>query len=1037
MAGDPPTSEAKPPVTATVTEESDSSSTCVAQSTIPDIASGPAHLGNGNELQNSPPETLQNPEVDDGTSADETEEPRKAEALAMEVFYRKEDRSLYRVGSEMSASEEPLQAKDRPLKPEVRYYDYEGYMNRMIGDEGDYIIEVLVTKSTWGEDIIAEEDKRRRRVNPEHRVTDRRREKTRGASRIPLTLSRAFKTLPQGEGRIQSIRIRSKTVLCALAALSENSDLEKYDAVEFRRPFRTLEYFHKGMKNKLIQMENARADEEDLLGIGLGGASSETNRVPQDGSCENAPAATSTQEAIDPKLALEEMKCYISFVELNVLPIRSKFEDYGEKTRPRIRFEEIPYLFRPGALAFLHQETKSAQTLQRSAVQQVWRITACRPAEHELRRHETPGTTGCDMYCLDYDGDKLVPIWETFRFRPFEGERDITSLGCYPLAFHPNYSEILEEQKQNGQDFKSYITESVRHLFYSGWTLIEGIRGETLEDDKGDQIQYSEYIESEVVIDFKETLRNHPRWETEVIERRKFDYSWFSDLEVETPFRIWEDNPRDPNDSRRYIENPTLVLTGEYEPYKREANTWIENDIFLTGDAIVGHITWTDEALALLPRRLFGYAFRERRFAPLDVRCIDKNTRQRSITLDNIQMKDHHRKMIRSAVSAHFRARQKEKQGLSTINLDVIRGKGKGLVILLHGPPGVGKTATTEAVAIENRKPLFPITCGDLGFSPSAVDKSLRDIFRYAHLWECILLLDEADVFLTQRDRSGGNFERNALVGVFLRVLEYYSGILFLTTNRVGALDEAFQSRIHLSLCYPHLSLDDTLEVLRSNLNRLPRVEQAKDKSSRDRYIKVLDAPIRDFVKAEYEQYSKANNKKRGPWNGRQIRNAVQIAAGLALYDKEASDENDGLPAILTADHFRSVAETTTEFEEYVKSAKKGDDTFLSRTRQDRNDDFYEEGAAEYPSYRGDSDAESSTTPQRPKAKGPVPGPAWSDAARRKARTSGAGLPERTSPLRLDEASANYFGRSRRSASSGKRPQHGIPEDGDEEAEDS
>ncbi|RYO92546.1 hypothetical protein DL766_002373 [Monosporascus sp. MC13-8B] len=307
--------------------------------------------------------------------------------------------------------------------------------------------------------------------------------------------------------------------------------------------------------------------------------------------------------------------------------------------------------------------------------------------------------------------------------------------------------------------------------------------------------------------------------------------------------------------------------------------------------------------------------------------------------------------MIRSAVSAHFRARQKEKQGLSTINLDVIRAKGKGLVILLHGPPGVGKTATAEAVAIENKKPLFPITCGDLGSSPSAVDKSLRDIFRYAHL-----------------------------------VLEYYSGILFLTTNRVGALDEAFQSRVHLSLCYPHLSLNDTLAVLQSNLNRLPRFEQAKDKSSRDRYIKVLDASISGFVKAEYEEYSKANKKKKGPWNGRQIRNAVRIAAGLALYDKEASDENDGLPAILTADHFRSVEETTTEFEEYVKSAKKGDDTFLSRARQDRNDDFHEEGAAEYPSYRGDSDAESSTTP---------------------------------------------------SARSGKRPQHGIPEDDDEEAEDS
>jgi hypothetical protein len=40
---------------------------------------------------------------------------------------------------------------------------------------------------------------------------------------------------------------------------------------------------------------------------------------------------------------------------------------------------------------------------------------------------------------------------------------------------------------------------------------------------------------------------------------------------------------------------------------------------------------------------------------------------------------------------------------------------------------------------------------------------------------------------------------------VFLRVLEYYQGILFLTTNRVQAFDAAFHSRIHVSITYPEL----------------------------------------------------------------------------------------------------------------------------------------------------------------------------------------------------------------------------------------
>ncbi|KAJ8115047.1 hypothetical protein ONZ43_g4759 [Nemania bipapillata] len=301
-------------------------------------------------------------------------------------------------------------------------------------------------------------------------------------------------------------------------------------------------------------------------------------------------------------------------------------------------------------------------------------------------------------------------------------------------------------------------------------------------------------------------------------------------------------------------------------------------------------------------------------------------------------MKEAHKKIIRSSVSSHLDAQSKEKQGGKfDLDVDIIRGKGKGLVILLHGAPGVGKTATAEAIAIENDRPLFPISCGDLGFSPSVVEKTLRDIFRYAHLWECILLLDEADVYLTQRERGGDNLERNAIVGVFLRTLEYYSGILFLTTNRVGALDEAFRSRVHISLWYPYLSLPDTIKILHSNLDRLPRWDKSKN-STRGR-IKIIYKEIEEFICREYNEYSRAVKQNRGPWNGRQIRNAVQTAACLALYDQKNSEDED-LPAILTAEHFRTVAETTREFEDFLKIAKVGDDEYLARQRQERVDDF-------------------------------------------------------------------------------------------------
>ncbi|KAI8932326.1 hypothetical protein NX059_010520 [Plenodomus lindquistii] len=134
---------------------------------------------------------------------------------------------------------------------------------------------------------------------------------------------------------------------------------------------------------------------------------------------------------------------------------------------------------------------------------------------------------------------------------------------------------------------------------------------------------------------------------------------------------------------------------------------------------------------------------------------------------------------------------------------DIIDSKGNGLIILLHGGSGTGKTFTAESVAELAEKPLFRVTCGDIGTKPEDVEKYLESVLNLSKIWGCVVLLDEAEVFLEKRKIT--DLERNALVSVFLRVLEYYEGILILTSNRVGTFDEAFKSRIQLSLHYDDL----------------------------------------------------------------------------------------------------------------------------------------------------------------------------------------------------------------------------------------
>ncbi|KLO10225.1 P-loop containing nucleoside triphosphate hydrolase protein [Schizopora paradoxa] len=136
---------------------------------------------------------------------------------------------------------------------------------------------------------------------------------------------------------------------------------------------------------------------------------------------------------------------------------------------------------------------------------------------------------------------------------------------------------------------------------------------------------------------------------------------------------------------------------------------------------------------------------------------------------------------------------------------DVIVGKGRGLIGLLAGTPGCGKTLTAEAVAEITRKPLYAVSAGELGTTPESVEHRLKRVLELAQMWDAVLLLDEAEVFLQQRDVM--NVKRNALVSIFLRELEYYQGILILTTNMPEQCDAAFESRIHFSVHYPKLDL--------------------------------------------------------------------------------------------------------------------------------------------------------------------------------------------------------------------------------------
>ncbi|KAI0107147.1 P-loop containing nucleoside triphosphate hydrolase protein [Nemania sp. FL0031] len=191
---------------------------------------------------------------------------------------------------------------------------------------------------------------------------------------------------------------------------------------------------------------------------------------------------------------------------------------------------------------------------------------------------------------------------------------------------------------------------------------------------------------------------------------------------------------------------------------------------------------------------------------------------------------------------------------------DFIQDKGRGIIILMFGPPGVGKTFTAEAVSERAHVPLYSVSAGALGTAPKEVEASLDKALNLCKLWNAILLLDEADIFLGVR--TNNDLARNELVAVFLTKLEYFAGVCFLTTNRVGTIDGAFQSRVDLFLQYKDLTEESRRQVWESFINRAGRGK-----------FNISDSDLDELARFKL--------------NGREIKNLIKSAHLLSLKSED------------------------------------------------------------------------------------------------------------------------------------------------------
>jgi hypothetical protein len=178
---------------------------------------------------------------------------------------------------------------------------------------------------------------------------------------------------------------------------------------------------------------------------------------------------------------------------------------------------------------------------------------------------------------------------------------------------------------------------------------------------------------------------------------------------------------------------------------------------------------------------------------------------------------------------------------------DLIVGKSGGIVILSTGESGLGKTLTAEVYSEVMGKPLYCVQSSQLGISVTEIENNLNKILYRAEKWDAVLLIDEADSYIYKR---GNDILQNCIVGTFLRLMEYYNGILFLTSNRPDTVDDAIISRVTLHVKYDFPTYDETIQLW---------------KILSENFGMTIETPT---VKMLWETYN--------PFSGRDIRNTLK-----------------------------------------------------------------------------------------------------------------------------------------------------------------
>ncbi|RPA77996.1 hypothetical protein BJ508DRAFT_161466 [Ascobolus immersus RN42] len=404
----------------------------------------------------------------------------------------------------------------------------------------------------------------------------------------------------------------------------------------------------------------------------------------------------------------------------------------------------------------------------------------------------------------------------------FTGSRRIDTLRCYPMKYRPDAEEMKRRLIERGRKFVTLA--GMQYKNHKGLAFLRNKKGQIVKLN----------LNGRIMIDPALFRRMNPNYIVSSVRPRSADLKSARELNVFTSSkngrarRVGEESDSESEEeggccggdeedegvekeeeSKEETVKYYFDESGNLQVYNPEELVKKENEAAeIDGKTTIG---FSDEEFMLASSVVLGFSFPEKLWLEISVAGVS-DIIWNDTAFDTLVLPNSSKEIVKALVETHTGSRME-----STTIDDIIQGKGRGLVSVLHGPPGTGKTLTAESIAELLHKPLYMVSSGELGTTAHVLEEGLNRILDIAHTWDAVLLLDEADVFLEKRTMH--DLHRNALVSVFLRLLEYFQGILFLTTNRVQSFDEAFQSRIHVALRYDDLTFSAKKQIWTNFIN--------------------------------------------------------------------------------------------------------------------------------------------------------------------------------------------------------------------------